>query len=466
MNLEIENISENESTINFVFEKKDYIEELKNQIHFIKNNTNRNGFRGKNTPTDILFREAGVNILDKIITEKISNEFRKIQENNQKENNIIFDPILIESTLNTKKTIQNINEIGDINSKFIYCHTKKIDIETLKEILSNITINSHYCSDIDSENLVKIASETVLIHYIGKEKEKSTENSIIKMVDEDNQELFIPCICKINNDQINLKNKQINDTIELSFKENQIYFNERIFNLINYNYKVKKEKNSFKIVRIFTRINVDIQKIIDDTYYKFDIAKNNKNISWINGFLNTETSNYKPNIDTEYDKIIDFQKIRDISLYQCNLALEKITTLEVKNSILNNFNIDIENYASEKAKKIMNRYNADIKKTVETIIKNEIILKNIKNTIIKTYNITCTKEDIVNYINIYSTLINTEINSLITKYYGNKIKNKFILQKNSYEDIIIEQKAIYEIKKLINIENKQISYDTFININN
>lgn len=463
MKLEVENISENESILNFIFEKKDYIDDLKNGINLIKNNINRNGFRGKNTPTNILYKEFGNEVINKIIDKKITEEFKKIEEDNKKKDNIMFNPILIESTFPQKKLTENINEIKDFNLKFIYCHLKKISFETIKEKLSDIKISSLFCSDLNDKNLIKISAESALIYITDKEKKRADNNDILEVLGEDNQKLYIPCKCIINNNRIDLTGKHITEVIELNLEED-IKFTDEIFNLINYNY-TKSNKNRFKIVKIFSKSNINIDKVTSNVIEKLSLEKSKENAEWINDFLNIEIPNFESNITKNYNNVLTFQNIRDIALFQCNLALEDITNFEIKSAIIDKFEINIPTYIEEKVKKMVNENNK-LKNEIGTIIKNEIILENIKETLIEKYNLNCSKEDIVSYLNINSVLRNTGINNLEKKYFENKLKNKFLISKDSYEEIILEKKAICEIKKLLNIKKKEITYDDFLNISN
>lgn len=463
MKLEVENISENESILNFIFEKKDYIDDLKNGINLIKNNINRNGFRGKNTPTNILYKEFGNEVINKIIDKKITEEFKKIEEYNKKKDNIMFNPILIESTFPQKKLTENINEIKDFNLKFIYCHLKKISFETIKEKLSDIKISSLFCSELNDKNLIKISAESALIYITDKEKKRADNNDILEVLGEDNQKLYIPCKCIINDNQIDLTGKHITEVIELNLEED-IKFSDEIFNLINYNY-TKSNKNRFKIVKIFSKSNINIDKVTSNVIEKLSLEKSKENAEWINDFLNIEIPNFESNITKNYNNVLAFQNIRDIALFQCNLALEDITNFEIKSAIIDKFEINIPTYIEEKVKKMVNENNK-LKNEIGTIIKNEIILENIKETLIEKYNLNCSKEDIVSYLNINSVLRNTGINNLEKKYFENKLKNKFLISKDSYEEIILEKKAICEIKKLLNIKKKEITYDDFLNISN
>lgn len=463
MKLEVENISENESILNFIFEKKDYIDDLKNGINLIKNNINRNGFRGKNTPTNILYKEFGNEVINKIIDKKITEEFKKIEEYNKKKDNIMFNPILIESTFPQKKLTENINEIKDFNLKFIYCHLKKISFETIKEKLSDIKISSLFCSELNDKNLIKISAESALIYITDKEKKRADNNDILEVLGEDNQKLYIPCKCIINNNQIDLTGKHITEVIELNLEED-IKFSDEIFNLINYNY-TKSNKNRFKIVKIFSKSNINIDKVTSNVIEKLSLEKSKENAEWINDFLNIEIPNFESNITKNYNNVLTFQNIRDIALFQCNLALEDITNFEIKSAIIDKFEINIPTYIEEKVKKMVNENNK-LKNEIGTIIKNEIILENIKETLIEKYNLNCSKENIVSYLNINSVLRNTGINNLEKKYFENKLKNKFLISKDSYEEIILGKKAICEIKKLLNIKKKEITYDDFLNISN
>ena len=462
MILEIKDISENESILNFSFKKEDYIDEFKKEIAFIRDNINIKGFRKKNTPTDILYREYGGEILSKIINRKITDELKKLEEDNKNKGNIMYNPILIENNFPQEKLKNNITEIKNFDYKFIYCYQKEIDIDTLKKKLSDIKIDNLYCREIEDDNILKISSSSALIYNIGKEKIKIDDNDIVQIENENRQELYIPSHFRIDNDDIDLKNKQINDTIELP--EGNIIFNDGIFDLINYDYNVKNGGGIFKIVKIFSRTNNDIGKITTNTIDNINLEKNKDN-KWLGEFLNIDFGKFKNNINN-YNDVINFQNVRDIALYQCNQALEDIMTFEIKNLILDRFDINIPNYMNEKVKQLVNDNNDEMKEKVGEIIKNEIILENIKNTIKKENNLSCTKEDIVSYVNTVAMLKNTVINNLVSKYFDNKIKNKFLINRENYEEIILDLKAMYEIKKMVNVNKKEITYNEFLNISN
>ena len=164
----------------------------------------------------------------------------------------------------------------------------------------------------------------------------------------------------------------------------------------------------------------------------------------------------------------DYNIIIKAVIYICHYVLNKINIFNIKNSILDVFDINVpEIYIDNKLNSlgIENiKTNEEINKNLREIIKNEIVLNNIAEMILIDKNIDITEEDIKNYIEVDNTLRDNNFDSILSNYYNKASKHKFITTKNTYREYAIESKIIYEIKNSLNIQNKKINYKEFLEL--
>ena len=121
MDTNIEKRNDNELYINISIDKDDYSKEFKEVFHNYKDNVKAKGFRDKNINIDDLFRDLGKKIFNNIINSKISEEFKKIETENKKNNLFLNYPVLVETSYKDKEimTYNDFNNIKTLNFKYI-----------------------------------------------------------------------------------------------------------------------------------------------------------------------------------------------------------------------------------------------------------------------------------------------------------------------------------------------------------
>lgn len=460
MKLQIDNISEQELYLTINIEKDDYIAEYKEKISNIKKNLNINGFRKGNIPNNIIYEKYGTEIINQIISEKITSELKKVTNSEKYKDLIIQEPLFIETKYD-KNQANDSTELKDFQIKFILGFTKKITFEEIKEKLSETEITSLYCKNIENKELLEIINDFILSYYIGKEKNESNTNDILILKNsKDNSIIALPSTnLKINNEEIDLKNKHTGDILNITIDKNTtLDYDDKIFYLINKNYE-QNDNDNFTIIKIYSKANKNINEIINNIYTKICDQKKLTQNTFIAEYLDGEINDSQNDIPENFPDI-DYTKLNYIFLLQCNYILQNITLLNIKNAILNTFNIEIPtNYISEKVKKLQSK-----NEYAEEITKNEIILETIKTSILKELKLTMTQEEMINYLSVLSILENKKMSNLLANYCEKNIQNKFLIDNSNYEKKFIEAKLTHEIKSLVKLKKVEINYNNFIEI--
>lgn len=467
MKSDVEKISDHDFYFKITFEKNDYSVELKDQIRHIRNNFNMNGFRKNNTPIEIIYQEYGFDVLSRIINRILSEEFKKIEENYKKDGQILFPPILVESSLpNDNKAKFKLTNVDSLSFKFIYGFTKEINFEYLKNIISDIEIDDLYCSDIDDDVLLNLFKDFIISIYFFKGKTKSGDKDVLFLKNEDGIELILPSVgFKIGDSYIDLMNKTLGEEVELDINtDSKLCFDDKIFDVLNHNFEFKGNKKNFKIFAIHEKLNYSLNELVGNFFEKLN-AFCAKNIDKsIYEYVDITLSDFNSKLPVQYGNILDFERLRNIFLYSCNYILKEITNLKIKDEVLSKFKIDAPEYINENIKKIAKNVNDEVKATLKPYIENKLILDNIEKVITDEFKLNCTKEDIDIFIGIISILRNNETDALLSNFYTKNIKNKFMNNKNTYESIVMDRKVIFEIKNLVKIKKKEINYKEFLDL--
>ena len=120
-------ISDTESAINILLEKKDYIENFENKIKELKRKANLKGFRPGMVPIQLLKNMYGKGVLfeelNKIISEKLNSYIK------EEKIKIIGEPIPQKSDLDEIK----INEINNFSFDFKVGHLSEFKIKPFKK---------------------------------------------------------------------------------------------------------------------------------------------------------------------------------------------------------------------------------------------------------------------------------------------------------------------------------------------
>ena len=445
MEVSIDKKNNSELYININIKKDDYKEEFKNTFHQYKNNINAKGFRGKNINIDVLFRDFGKKIFSNIINNKISEEFKKIESENKSNNLLLNSPILIETTYKDKEitSYDDFNKIEEIELKYISYTNEILKADDIYKKLKPLNIENLSCQEIDLNSMFASCNKLLFSYYIIKENTKAKENNIVLLTDTNNEELVL----SVNN----------------------INTNDEILDYINRHNTITPGEKEYKVTKIFSKnTNLKIEDIINNLENLIKIKDEFVNKPWLSDFLNIDILDKEIKDENSILKNKDYNIIIKAVIYICNYVLNKINIFNIKNSILDVFDINVpEIYIDNKLNSlgIENiKTNEEINKNLREIIKNEIVLNNIAEMILIDKNIDITEEDIKNYIEVDNTLRDNNFDSILSNYYNKASKHKFITTKNTYREYAIESKIIYEIKNSLNIQNKKINYKEFLEL--
>ena len=473
MEVSIDKKNNSELYININIKKDDYKEEFKNTFHQYKNNINAKGFRGKNINIDVLFRDFGKKIFSNIINNKISEEFKKIESENKSNNLLLNSPILIETTYKDKEitSYDDFNKIEEIEFKYISYTNEILKADDIYKKLKPLNIENLICQEIDLNSMFASCNKLLFSYYIIKENTKAKENNIVLLTDTNNEELVLSVNNSyIDNIPIDILNKELNDKININISNvNNINTNDEILDYINRHNTITPGEKEYKVTKIFSKnTNLKIEDIINNLENLIKIKDEFVNKPWLSDFLNIDILDKEIKDENSILKNKDYNIIIKAVIYICNYVLNKINIFNIKNSILDVFDINVpEIYIDNKLNSlgIENiKTNEEINKNLREIIKNEIVLNNIAEMILIDKNIDITEEDIKNYIEVDNTLRDNNFDSILSNYYNKASKHKFITTKNTYREYAIESKIIYEIKNSLNIQNKKINYKEFLEL--
>ena len=473
MEVSIDKKNNSELYININIKKDDYKEEFKNTFHQYKNNINAKGFRGKNINIDVLFRDFGKKIFSNIINNKISEEFKKIESENKSNNLLLNSPILIETTYKDKEitSYDDFNKIEEIEFKYISYTNEILKADDIYKKLKPLNIENLICQEIDLNSMFASCNKLLFSYYIIKENTKAKENNIVLLTDTNNEELVLSVNNSyIDNIPIDILNKELNDKININISNvNNINTNDEILDYINRHNTITPGEKEYKVTKIFSKnTNLKIEDIINNLENLIKIKDEFVNKPWLSDFLNIDILDKEIKDENSILKNKDYNIIIKAVIYICNYVLNKINIFNIKNSILDVFDINVpEIYIDNKLNSlgIENiKTNEEFNKNLREIIKNEIILNNIAEMILIDKNIDITEEDIKNYIEVDNTLRDNNFDSILSNYYNKASKHKFITTKNTYREYAIESKIIYEIKNSLNIQNKKINYKEFLEL--
>ena len=473
MEVSIDKKNNSELYININIKKDDYKEEFKNTFHQYKNNINAKGFRGRNINIDVLFRDFGKKIFSNIINNKISEEFKKIESENKSNNLLLNSPILIETTYKDKEitSYDDFNKIEEIELKYISYTNEILKADDIYKKLKPLNIENLSCQEIDLNSMFASCNKLLFSYYIIKENTKAKENNIVLLTDTNNEELVLSVNNSyIDNIPIDILNKELNDKININISNvNNINTNDEILDYINRHNTITPGEKEYKVTKIFSKnTNLKIEDIINNLENLIKIKDEFVNKQWLSDFLNIDILDKEIKDENSILKNKDYNIIIKAVIYICNYVLNKINIFNIKNSILDVFDINVpEIYIDNKLNSlgIENiKTNEEINKNLREIIKNEIVLNNIAEMILIDKNIDITEEDIKNYIEVDNTLRDNNFDSILSNYYNKASKHKFITTKNTYREYAIESKIIYEIKNSLNIQNKKINYKEFLEL--
>ena len=473
MEVSIDKKNNSELYININIKKDDYKEEFKNTFHQYKNNINAKGFRGKNINIDVLFRDFGKKIFSNIINNKISEEFKKIESENKSNNLLLNSPILIETTYKDKEitSYDDFNKIEEIEFKYISYTNEILKADDIYKKLKPLNIENLICQEIDLNSMFASCNKLLFSYYIIKENTKAKENNIVLLTDTNNEELVLSVNNSyIDNIPIDILNKELNDKININISNvNNINTNDEILDYINRHNTITPGEKEYKVTKIFSKnTNLKIEDIINNLENLIKIKDEFVNKPWLSDFLNIDILDKEIKDENSILKNKDYNIIIKAVIYICNYVLNKINIFNIKNSILDVFDINVpEIYIDNKLNSlgIENiKTNEEFNKNLREIIKNEIVLNNIADMILIDKNIDITEEDIKNYIEVDNTLRDNNFDSILSNYYNKASKHKFITTKNTYREYAIESKIIYEIKNSLNIQNKKINYKEFLEL--
>ena len=475
MDTNIEKRNDNELYINISIDKDDYSKEFKEVFHNYKDNVKAKGFRDKNINIDVLFRDLGKKIFNNIINSKISEEFKKIETENKKNNLFLNYPVLVETSYKDKEimTYNDFNNIKTLNFKYISFTNEISNLEDICKKLKSLNLENLICTEIDKESLFKNSSKLLFSYYISKAITTPVENSAVLLTSTNNEEIVLSVgNTYINKEPLDLLNKNLNDTINININSaSDINTNDKILDYINLNGNITPGEKEFKITKIFAKnSHLNIEDIINSLRIFIELRNKFPEKPWLSDFMNIniihpEEFKNENNLITVEDHIL----ISEVFVYVSNYILSKINIFNLKTSILDVFNFSIpKEYIDGKLNMlgIENNINTneELIENFREIIKNEIILNSITEIIIADKNIEITEEDIKNYIEIDNKMRDTQFDSILNNYYNKNSKHKFITSKNTYKELIIDSKIMYELKHLLNIPNKEISYKDFLTL--
>ena len=391
MKIKKRKISNTESLINILLEKKDYIENFENKIKELKRKANLKGFRPGMVPIQLLKNMYGkgllLEVINKIISEKLNSYIK------DERIKIIGEPIPQKSDLDEIK----INEINNFSFDFKIGHlsefkikpfTKsqkytlnkiKIDKKIIDETIQNLKVqysdvnnlnkvtrkSSVYCdilSDdksrkglIDFNNLDESESKKI----IGKKVGDSIKINLIKLSKE-NKEI----LSQILGEQVEIKDckesyvLKIENIIERSPAKLAPTFYDKIFgpgkvkNTKEFNIEIKKsiEFNYMKESEYLLNKNIEDDLVKN---YNIDVPKSYVE-SWIkqnndektaSSLLKDEFENYCNQIKWSYivDDIIDKNKI-NIENKEINEMAKYQIQQQLQSSGMQNMSKDIDKF--------------------------------------------------------------------------------------------------------------------------
>ena len=161
-------ISDTESAINILLEKKDYIENFENKIKELKRKANLKGFRPGMVPIQLLKNMYGKGVLfeelNKIISEKLNSYIK------EEKIKIIGEPIPQKSDLDDIK----INEINDFNFDFKVGHLSEFKIKPFKKSQKYTLNQIKVDKKIIDETIQNLKVQYADVNNLNKVTEKSS----------------------------------------------------------------------------------------------------------------------------------------------------------------------------------------------------------------------------------------------------------------------------------------------------
>ena len=291
MDTNIEKRNDNELYINISIDKDDYSKEFKEVFHNYKDNVKAKGFRYKNINIDVLFRDLGKKIFNNIINSKISEEFKKIETENKKNNLFLNYPVLIETSYKDKEimTYNDFNNIKTLNFKYISFTNEISNLEDICKKLKSLNLENLICTEIDKESLFKNSSKLLFSYYISKAITTPVENSAVLLTSTNNEEIVLSVgNTYINNEPLDLLNKKLNDTINININSaSDINTNDKILDYINLNGNITPGEKEFKITKIFAKnSHLNIEDIINSLRIFIELRNKFPEKPWLSDFMN------------------------------------------------------------------------------------------------------------------------------------------------------------------------------------
>ena len=466
MNVTVNDISEQEFTVDIILKKEDYFDEFKKNLSLYKNNVKRKGFRNNNnTPIEVIYREYGISALEIVCDKLVNEELRKITSDKKFENKILYSPIVIESTFPVNKLTLDFNNVEELKFKYIYGFVDKIDIDEFSKKVKDVEVEELVCDKIDEDIIKKMSNQFKFTYFINEDKKISDDDSILFLQDESNNQIAFPSKgVKIDNKELDLINKKIGDVIEINVEdENSLNIDNEVINSV-LEYKLKKGINKFKVQHVAEFKEKEIKNDLLNKYLfqKIEFDKNNDN--WLIENLELDkitNNNFNDNdIDKDYE-----EKIKNLIYNYGNYFLKKLNRGRIREKILENITLDLpKTYLKEKAKNITKVNNDEFLDKYVEILSTFYILDNFMSSLIKKFDIKCTDDDVKKYITLRKYMEKNQEVNIINNAFTSKLKIGAYDKDNNPTDSIIDIKALLKLKEVFKIKTKNISYKEYLDL--
>lgn len=468
MNVTVDDISEQEFTVDIILKKEDYFDEFKKNLSLYKNNVKRKGFRNNNnTPVEVIYREYGLSALEMVCDKLINEELNKITSDKKFENKILYHPIVIESTFPENKLTLDFHNVEELKFKYIYGFVDKIDIDEFSKKIKNenVEVEELVCNKIDDDICKKMSNQFKFTYFINEDKKISDNDSVLFLEDDKKIQISFPAKgVKIDDKELDLINKKIGDIIEINVEdENSLKIENEVINTV-LEYKLKKGLNKFKVVHVAEYKEKEIKNELLNKYLltKFDLDKEND--KWLIENLDLDkitNNNFKDNdIDKDYD-----EKIKNLTCNYANYFLNKLNRGKIREKILENISLDLpKTYLKEKAKTIAKVNNDDILDKYVEILTTYYILDNFMSSLIKKFDIKCTDDDVKKYITLKKYMESNQETTLIDNAFTSKLKLGTYDKDNNPTENVLDLKAIFKIKEIFKINIKNVTYKEYLDL--
>ena len=221
----IKKTSEIEGEIVITLEEKDYLNDFRNNVAGFKKRFTRNGFRGKTTPDNVIYREYGYDLLYHTCMQKVHAMLKDIiKEDSSFTNSAYSDVIPIYSSFPGAQDNIKYTKPGSFSFTFQYGLIKKVNIDDSSlGCLEKIKIEKERCLDISKEEL-EFFTKKIYFNLINKTTNDEGLNKI-NLEDLD--------IKNVNTSSLFLKNRDVVKCSELKWLLDDLDVNTIINSDIN-----------------------------------------------------------------------------------------------------------------------------------------------------------------------------------------------------------------------------------------